>query len=68
MIFSNTYFSTRDIEVFVNRGLEKLKEEKTTTTHICVLEKLYEIDKNIAIIMVFDSLLAGVDTVSSILK
>uniref|UniRef100_A0A1L8E4J3 Putative cytochrome n=1 Tax=Nyssomyia neivai TaxID=330878 RepID=A0A1L8E4J3_9DIPT len=53
---------------FVDKGLEKLKEnaaKEGSGREKGVLEKLYEIDKDIAVLMALDSMLAGVDTTSS---
>ncbi|XP_055709202.1 probable cytochrome P450 12b2, mitochondrial [Phlebotomus papatasi] len=55
------------IASLVDKGVENLKEQKLESGNRekGVLEKLYEIDKDIAVLMVIDSLLAGVDTTSS---
>ncbi|XP_055693247.1 probable cytochrome P450 12b2, mitochondrial [Lutzomyia longipalpis] len=54
---------------FVDKGLENLKENAAKGENAGrekgVLEKLYEIDKDVAVLMALDSLLAGVDTTSS---
>uniref|UniRef100_A0A1B0CKT8 Cytochrome n=1 Tax=Lutzomyia longipalpis TaxID=7200 RepID=A0A1B0CKT8_LUTLO len=51
---------------FVDKGLENLKENAAKGENAGrekgVLEKLYEIDKDVAVLMALDSLLAGVDT------
>lgn len=43
--------------------MEKLKEKKVFDSEKGVLEKLLDIDENIAVLMVCDMLFAGVDTV-----
>ena len=43
------------------------KNPSTTSQSQSVLEKLLKIDRNVAIVMSFDMILAGVDTVSVIL-
>ncbi|XP_059608190.1 probable cytochrome P450 12b2, mitochondrial [Phlebotomus argentipes] len=57
------------IEKLVEKGLENLRENSDerakSSGEKCVLEKLSEINKDVAIIMAFESLLAGVDTTSS---
>ncbi|XP_055709201.1 probable cytochrome P450 12b2, mitochondrial [Phlebotomus papatasi] len=51
----------------VAQGVENLKEQKLQNENRekSVLEKLYDIDKDVAVLMVLDSLTAGVDTTSS---
>lgn len=43
--------------------LEKMDETERTQGEISILEQLLKKDKKIALVMVFDMLLAGVDTV-----
>ncbi|XP_059608808.1 probable cytochrome P450 12b2, mitochondrial [Phlebotomus argentipes] len=54
---------------FVDKGLENLKEMhvrgQSNAREKGILEKLYEIDKDIAVLMALDAMLAGVDTTSS---
>lgn len=46
-------------------NLEKKHQQKNDEeAELSVLEKLLKIDKNVAILMVLDMLMAGVDTVS----
>ncbi|CAG9791826.1 unnamed protein product [Diatraea saccharalis] len=53
------YFIDKTIEEFAKQGKTKLDDEKS------VLEKLLEINKDVAVIMATDMLLAGVDTTSN---
>lgn len=49
---------------FVDKALEKLQNKSEDDTgEMSVLEKLLKIDRNLAIMMVLDMLMAGVDTV-----
>ncbi|XP_055691191.1 uncharacterized protein LOC129794464 [Lutzomyia longipalpis] len=54
---------------YVEKGIKNLQETNTNqqgnSREKGVLEKLYEIDKDVAILMALDALLAGVDTSSS---
>ncbi|XP_059614943.1 probable cytochrome P450 12b2, mitochondrial [Phlebotomus argentipes] len=57
------------LEKLVEKGLKNLKENTDkrakSSQEKCVLERLSEINRDVAIIMAFDSLLGGVDTTSS---
>lgn len=60
-----TYFFGRISKFFVRKAMENLKtKEKLPHEEKSVLEKLLEIDENVAVIMASDMLFAGVDTVS----
>ncbi|GAB0094308.1 Cytochrome P450 [Sergentomyia squamirostris] len=56
------------ISKFIDQGVKNLKDRnpnsQTSDREMAVLEKLYDIDKDVALIMVLDSLQAGVDTTS----
>ncbi|GAB0094309.1 Cytochrome P450 [Sergentomyia squamirostris] len=56
------------ISKFIEQGLKNLKNKdpnsQKSDREIAVLEKLYDIDKDTALVMVLDSLQAGVDTTS----
>lgn len=48
----------------MDKALEKLQNKSADDTgEMSVLEKLLKIDRNLAIMMVLDMLMAGVDTV-----
>uniref|UniRef100_A0A1B0CKT9 Cytochrome n=1 Tax=Lutzomyia longipalpis TaxID=7200 RepID=A0A1B0CKT9_LUTLO len=57
------------IEIFIAKGLEDLNQKiakgEKSEGEKGVLEKLYAIDKDVAILMALDSLLAGVDTTAT---
>jgi cytochrome P450 family 12 len=57
---------TEIILKYVDEAMENLKNQKPTEDHEeSVLEKLLKINKNLAVVMCIDSLMAGVDTTSS---
>lgn len=60
---------TITVKKYIDRAVERLDAKAKTAddTDISVLEKLLSIDRHIAIVMVLDMLLAGVDTTSSAL-
>jgi len=53
---------------FVEKGVQNIENKKANAekneNELSVLEKLLQQDKHIAIVMVMDMLLAGIDTVS----
>lgn len=58
-----TAFVKDKVDAAVNRLDQSTNVE---TTGLSVLEKLLKVNRDVAIVMVFDMLMAGVDTVSSI--
>lgn len=55
---------------YIDEAIEKIEMEKKlgnrdANRETSILEKLYSVDRNVAIIMALDLLLAGVDTVRS---
>ncbi|EFA07581.1 probable cytochrome P450 12c1, mitochondrial [Tribolium castaneum] len=53
---------------YVNQVLDKLEKGETTSTEIpSVLEKLLKVDRNIAVTMSIDMMIAGIDTTGRIL-
>ncbi|XP_059608811.1 cytochrome P450 CYP12A2-like [Phlebotomus argentipes] len=62
-------FFHRTVGKFVDKGVSNLmkkdKKDGDKTKDDSILEKLYEIDKNFAVSMILDFMLAGVDTTSS---
>lgn len=68
-IYSSLFSLTK---FFIERALKIYEESKkngevTSNSEKPVLEKLLEIDTNVAVIMASDMLLGGVDTVSKII-
>lgn len=52
------------IEVAIQRIEREEKSGETTGREPSILEKLLKVDRQVAIVMALDSLMAGVDTVS----
>lgn len=52
------------IEVAIQRIEREEKAGETTGREPSILEKLLKVDRQVAIVMALDSLMAGVDTVS----
>ncbi|XP_052737991.1 cytochrome P450 CYP12A2-like [Bicyclus anynana] len=50
---------------FIGEAIKKLESKKSSTEEKGVLEKLLEIDENVAVIMASDMLFAGVDTAAN---
>ncbi|GAB0092981.1 Cytochrome P450 [Sergentomyia squamirostris] len=70
----NQYIQTMDsmqdiVRQFIDQGLESLKTKTNQDENVHgekgVLEKLYDIDRDVAVIMAVDSLIAGVHTTST---
>lgn len=54
---------------YIDQAIEKLKNKPLTTDENheqSVVEKLLKIDKQVAVVMALDMMLAGVDTVNSL--
>lgn len=49
-------------KIFIYKAMEDLKKRDTLPEHKGVLEKLLEVDENVAVVMASDMLFAGVDT------
>ncbi|GAB0094258.1 Cytochrome P450 [Sergentomyia squamirostris] len=54
------------VEELVNLGMQRLKERPDRDENESVLKKLLDVDPKVAVIMVMDSLFAGVDTTASL--
>lgn len=56
---------------YIDKAVEQIEEDKRTNTdpnrQQSILEKLYDIDRHVAIVMAQDILLAGIDTVSTLI-
>lgn len=51
---------------YIDEAITRIESQENTRkddSQIGVLEKLYKIDRNVAIVMALDMLMAGVDTV-----
>jgi hypothetical protein len=52
-------------QLFIEEAMKKM--EKKNESDVSVLEKLLQIDRKVAVVMALDMILAGVDTVKSII-
>lgn len=67
LFYSYSFNCSRVARYFVDKSIEELKVKGKTEDQKGILEKLLEINKEVALIMASDMLFAGVDTVCIIL-